>query len=155
MNELNGCTKHWSRSKVHGSIGVRPRVFYSILDVKEHPVNVLRVSTLQYIKLAKCCQASFKPENNNKIFCRICFTFKSHITIKPISQFQLRPWKILWIIVLLHYYMILSHKSNYHLSPCSRSHTLLGGQNFVLGWCTRCTMIHTASVAVPFKAVYI
>jgi len=44
MNKLKNCTKHQSQS-----IGGCPPVFYSIVDVKEHPVNALSVGTLQYV----------------------------------------------------------------------------------------------------------
>jgi len=60
------------------------------------------------------------------------------------SHFELQPQKILWIIVILHYYMILSQKNQ--LSPVSvRSITHTAwGQNC----CSGRTMVHTAGVRV-------
>jgi hypothetical protein len=69
MNELKNCTKNRSQST-----GGHPPVFYSILDVKEHPVKVLPVRTLQYVNHS----ANMLPLNWKSItkFFAECFTFK-------------------------------------------------------------------------------
>jgi len=70
MNELKNCTKHGSQSN-----GGCPPVFYSILDVKEHPVNVLSVSTLQYVN-HNAVMLHLDWKSIIKFFCRMFYIQK-------------------------------------------------------------------------------
>lgn len=136
MNELKNCTKHGSQSN-----GGCPSVFYSILDVKEHPVNVLSVSTLQYVN-HNAVMLHLNWKSITKFSLEDVLHSKSYVIWEHISHFQMWPWKILWITLLLHYYMILSHKTNSHPSPWGRLYTLLEGSIAVM-WDVLGALCHT------------
>ena len=84
------------------------------------------VSTLQYVKHnAVMLPLNWKSITN--FFLQDVLHSKRYVIRE-----QMQTWKILWITLLLHYYMILSHKTNSHLSPWGRLHTLLEGSTAVL-----------------------